>query len=98
GTVRQILPRALAPLRAGKRFYRADGDRWAAPVLRNGGIASQKSFTVEIGFAPGKEAGIVGVTIKLQHQARLARGLVQERLNVGIRPAFEIRNVDQVQV
>ena len=61
-------------------------------------VASQNSFAVEIGFAARHVAGVVAVPVELQDQQGRAGGFAGEVLDVGIRPALEIGDVDHVQV
>ena len=61
-------------------------------------ITSQNPLTVQVGFAARHVAGIVAVAVELKDQQRRARGLTREVLDVGVRPALEVRDVDDVHV
>ena len=61
-------------------------------------MTSQKSFAVEIRFTTCNEAGVVPMAVKLQNQGGLAGGFVHKRFDVRVRAAFEVGNINQVQI
>src|SRR5208283_3725479 len=66
--------------------------------LRRRLVASQDPFAVQIGFAARHVAGVVAVPVELQRQQRRAGGLAREVLNVGVRAALEIGDVDRCRL
>src|SRR5450756_1813292 len=59
---------------------------------------AQEPLAVEVGIAARHGPGVVLVLVELQREERFARGLAHVVLDVRVRPALEVGNVDAVQV